>query len=405
MGETKKTFFSYENKLIIIMFFAYGLVWMDRYSVIYLFPFISKEMALTNTDLGALMSILAITWGASSVIFSFLSDKMGSKKLFLVASIFVFSLSTFLSGLATVFTTLFILRAVMGVAEGPAIPLIQSTVMAESSPKRRGFNLAFVLGGAALLGKGVTPILTTQIAAQTEWRYAFYTLGGFGILIAIGLMFFLKEPDVGVAKKQKPTLADYKIILMNRNIIVAIFAAILYMAFMFSFTTFLPQFLIEIGGYSEVQSGTILSLFGLILFIWNLVVATTSDKIGRRPTTIIFSFISCLIPISVIFLYGNYWFLLISLLLSAAGLGYQTLIMFVIPGESVSQAVMATATALIILLGEVVGGSFGPYVAGVLADKYSLFAPMWFSVILSFLLFLVVFGFKETLPQKIKQNS
>ncbi|HEY4578715.1 MAG TPA: MFS transporter, partial [Savagea sp.] len=294
MGETKKTFFSYENKLIIIMFFAYGLVWMDRYSVIYLFPFISKEMALTNTDLGALMSILAITWGASSVIFSFLSDKMGSKKLFLVASIFVFSLSTFLSGLATVFTTLFILRAVMGVAEGPAIPLIQSTVMAESSPKRRGFNLAFVLGGAALLGKGVTPILTTQIAAQTEWRYAFYTLGGFGILIAIGLMFFLKEPDVGVAKKQKPTLADYKIILMNRNIIVAIFAAILYMAFMFSFTTFLPQFLIEIGGYSEVQSGTILSLFGLILFIWNLVVATTSDKIGRRPTTIIFSFISCL---------------------------------------------------------------------------------------------------------------
>src|SRR5699024_11543971 len=60
-----------------LMFLTYGLVWMDRYSIIYLFPFIEREMNLTNTDLGLAMSVLAITWGLSSVIFSYLSDKFG----------------------------------------------------------------------------------------------------------------------------------------------------------------------------------------------------------------------------------------------------------------------------------------------------------------------------------------
>lgn len=400
----KKTLFRYENFLITIMFLTYGLVWMDRYSIIYLFPFIERKMNLTNTDLGLAMSVLAITWGLSSVIFSYLSDKFGSKKLFLILSIELFSLSTFLSGVVTTFGMLLILRGIMGMAEGPAIPLIQSTVMAESSTKRRGFNLGFVLSGSALLGNGLTPIMATSIASHFDWRFAFYSLAIPGFVIAFILMKYLKEPKTHSSdeKPYKPTLTDYKNLFKNKNINLSIITAILYMAFLFSFTTFLPLFLINVGEYTETQAGTLVSIFGVVVFAWNIVVAIISDKIGRKSTTLIFSFISCLIPVAVITFYTNYLLLMFLLALLAAGLGYQTLIMFVIPGESVPKAIMASTTALIILIGETIGGSIGPYISGVLSDKFSLFAPLWFSLAVSFLLFLVSFGFKETAPSKVE---
>ena len=99
MGGQEKRFFTYENKLISIMFFAYGLVWMSRLSIVYLFPFIGSEMNLNNTQLGLTMSIVAITWGISSVIISYLADIFQNKKKVLIICILIFAMSTFLAGI------------------------------------------------------------------------------------------------------------------------------------------------------------------------------------------------------------------------------------------------------------------------------------------------------------------
>ncbi|GIN94794.1 hypothetical protein J6TS1_06640 [Siminovitchia terrae] len=290
-------------------------------------------------------------------------------------------------------------------AEGPAIPLIQSTVMAESSENRRAFNVGFVLSGAALFGEGLTPILSTAIASHFDWRSSFYVLAIPGFIIAYILSKYLKEPKLSTTTKPyKPSLSDYKGVLQNRNVILSIITGILYMTSLFSSGTFLPLFLIDVGKYTAMQASIIISVYGVVLFVWNIVVASISDKIGRKPTTMIFSFVACLIPVAVMLFYSNYFLLMISLALLAIGLGYQTLIIFVIPGESVPKAIMASTTALIILIGEVIGGSIGPYVGGILADKFTLFAPLWFSLFVSFMLFLITFGFKETAPSKVNKT-
>jgi hypothetical protein len=43
----------YENLLVIVLFLAFGFVFFDRQAVPFLFPFISKEIGLTNTQLGS----------------------------------------------------------------------------------------------------------------------------------------------------------------------------------------------------------------------------------------------------------------------------------------------------------------------------------------------------------------
>lgn len=64
----------------------------------------------------------------------------------LILSILVFSLFSALSGLVSGFAMLLIFRALMGIAEGPVLPIAQSLMVEKSQPQRRGFNMGLIQG-------------------------------------------------------------------------------------------------------------------------------------------------------------------------------------------------------------------------------------------------------------------
>lgn len=55
-------FFTYENGLLALMCVTFGLVFVDRFALVYLSPFIVKDLGLNNTQVGMLVSALGITW-------------------------------------------------------------------------------------------------------------------------------------------------------------------------------------------------------------------------------------------------------------------------------------------------------------------------------------------------------
>ena len=59
------------------------------------------------------------------------------------------------------------------------------------------------------------------------------------------------------------------------------------------------------------------------------------------------------------------------------GLGTFPLFMGVIPTETVGRAQAATAMGLVVMIGELTGGVFGPPIAGRLADTYGLDVAIW----------------------------
>ena len=77
---TKKGFFTYENKLILLLFLTFGLVFMDKMSFTFLLPFIADDLGFSNTQSGAVIGIIAAFFGVSTLIFSSISDLIGSKK-------------------------------------------------------------------------------------------------------------------------------------------------------------------------------------------------------------------------------------------------------------------------------------------------------------------------------------
>ena len=104
------------------MFLTFGLVFMDRMSFNFLMPFISKDLGLSNTQSGLVLGILSLFFGLSTIVFSSLSDILGSKKRMLIIFVILFSTATLSVGFITNVPSLVIIRAIMGITEGPVIP-------------------------------------------------------------------------------------------------------------------------------------------------------------------------------------------------------------------------------------------------------------------------------------------
>src|SRR5690625_938891 len=184
---------NYQNGIVLMMFFTFGIEFMERLSVVYLFPFINEDLHLTNTQMGLVASTLAISWALGGYIFSSVSDLIGSSKKVLVPATFVFSFCTILSGLARNFATLVIARTIMGISEGPVLPIAQATIRKESTPGRRGVNAGIVQGSAQLIGATLTPLFATFLAVKFSWQVSFFVMSVPGIIMAIILWLFMRD--------------------------------------------------------------------------------------------------------------------------------------------------------------------------------------------------------------------
>jgi MFS family permease len=181
----KNGFLTYENGLLLILGLTYGIVFVDRNALTNLMPFVAADLKLNNTQIGLLGAALSLTWAASGYIVGVLSDKAGKRKPFLVAAVVVFSLCSFLSGLAQGFAVLIAARFILGLSEGPLLPLSQSLMVGATSPGRRGVNAgALQAVFPNLLGNGLAPIVLVLLAQMYNWRTAFYLAGVPGLICA-----------------------------------------------------------------------------------------------------------------------------------------------------------------------------------------------------------------------------
>ena len=75
--------------------------------------------------------------------------------------------------------------------------------------------------------------------------------------------------------------------------------------------------------------------------------------------------------------------------------------MATIPSESVSIGRISLALGLCMGVSEILGGVLSPVLAGALADRFGLTAPLWFMLVLALLSFFLALGLRETAPRML----
>jgi predicted MFS family arabinose efflux permease len=390
----------YENTLVGILFFTWGTVFLDRMSQFYLAPYFAPEFHLTHEQIGMLASVLAITWALSTLVFGALSDRFGRRPI-LIPAVFAFSLLSWLSGMAHSFHQLLLIRALMGIAEGPTWSIMTALIEESSHPVRRGRNVGIVVSAAALVGLAVAPVLTTQVAARWGWRWAFVVAGLPGFVMGLLIWKFVKEPQRTAGEgghSQRIKLMDYFSILRYRNIWLCCLAAGGFVSWLFLMNVFAPLFITEVAHQAPTTAGFLLGASGLGSFFIGFSFPALSDRLGRKPVLLLMAAMSTVVPIALLVepLYAMPWLLAAILFLTNAGQGLASLIMVLVPTESVPPQFAATSIGLATLAGEIFGATVAPVIGGALAEKHGLATPLWMSAGGSALIFMVTLFLKET---------
>lgn len=413
-----KRFWSYENKIVTIFFFAVGFVFFDRLIINFLMPFIQEDLGLDNSQIGLLASALALTWAISSVIGGRISDHVKSKRMYLVTLVLAFSVASFFQGFASTFAILIILRLLMGLFEGPIIPVTQSVLALESSPHRRGFNLGLTMNTAnGLFGSILAPLVIVAVALAFGWQTAFFLTIIPGLVLALFVFKVMREPKTASASAAagehdggavtdglvRPKGA-VKELLKNRNIILSIIMFSGFMVYLMALQVFGPVYLTNVKGFAPGSMSIVLAAFGLGTAVWGFVVPLISDRIGRKPAAIVFGLLSILAPLALLF-FNNPLFMAIAVFVFAAGMGVGGLAMSVIPTESVSPLYAGLAVGLPVGIGELIGGFLTPMLTGIAADQVGL--PVALIVSSAGALVATVFALflKETAPRVLEGRS
>ncbi|WP_242904965.1 MFS transporter [Actinomadura terrae] len=357
-----------QNTLVLIMFFAAGIVFLDRFGITFLFPQIGDELHLSNSRLGSLVSVTAVAWAISSLIFSVVSDRLGGRtKWMIVASLVLFSCAVGLIALAPNYETMLLLRALIGFCEGPALPLIQGAVARSSSPERRGRDMGVVIAGTLLIGSALAPGIMIGLATALGWRLAFPLVAVPGIAVAVLVAVFMREDGPSDADAPRVRARDFRLVLADRNVPLTLLGSTVCIGSSIGFGTFAPAYLHD-EGLSRGTATLVLTAYGCVIALGSVVAPAVSDRVGRRPALFAAAVASGLVPVFFVLFAHSVPLLLVSLVVGLVAGGSLTLVTYVVPGESVPRELMATAFALQIAVGETVGGALGPQIGGAVAD-------------------------------------
>jgi MFS family permease len=400
-----RRFLTYENALVLILGLTFGVVFFDRQAASNLMPYIKPDLKLNDTQVGAIGSALSATWALSALLVGLLSDRTGKRKALLIACVVGFSVCSAVSGLAPSYPVLLASRLFMGMLEGGVMPICLAIMSVESSVSRRGLNAGIVQNGFSnLIGNSAGPVILVAIAAAMNWRDAFYLAAVPGLLCAVAIWLWVKEPDpASAAGDDGGRKMTFLQMLGQRNVIVCSLVSIFMVSWLITGFAFLPLYMVEARHMTPQMASYIMGLLGFCAFAGGALVPWLSDRVGRRPVLIAGCFLSVIAPLGALYFQGPVWGLGALLFIGWVGNCVFPMFMGTIPGESLPRAAIATAMGIVVGVGEILGGVFGPIIAGRLADltELKLQAPMMLMVACAIVAGIIALFLRETAPAKI----
>jgi len=161
--------------LIFLLGAAVFLNYVDRGAIAVAAPLMKGELGLSATTFGIAVSAFFWVYAPVQLGIGWLCDRVSVYKL-MAGGIVLWAGSTFLIGFAGGFTSLLVLRVMLGVGESIAFPGSSKIIARHIPAERRGIANAAVAAGIAL-GPAIGTLAGGLIVAQYGWRVMFFAFG------------------------------------------------------------------------------------------------------------------------------------------------------------------------------------------------------------------------------------
>ncbi|EFI58915.1 UNVERIFIED_CONTAM: MFS transporter [Comamonas sp. A-3] len=352
---------------------GYAMDGFDLLILGFMLSAISKDLNLTPGQAGSLVTWTLIGAVFGGIVFGMLSDRYGRIRV-LTWTIVLFAVFTGLCAFAQGYWDLLIYRTIAGIGLGGEFG-IGMALAAEAWPARHRARVSSYVALGWQLGVLGAAMLTPLLLPSIGWR-GMFLVGVIPAVVAWVIRNKLHEPEVFVArsKKEQPSAMQCLKLLMKDKATRKISLGVIVLTSVQNFGYYgimiwMPSFLSKQMGFSLTKSSvwTAVTIVGMSLGIW--VFGQLADRIGRKPTFLIFqlgSVISVLAYSQLTDATAMLWVgAIMGLCVNGMMGGYGAVISEAYPTEA-----RATAQNVLFNIGRAVGG-LGPVVIGALAMAYS----------------------------------
>jgi len=163
------------NGVLFLLSMAALINYIDRSNLSIAADLIKGELALSDLQLGALLSAFFWTYGCMQIPAGWLVDRFDVKWVF-ACGFFVWSVATAATGILHGFVALIVVRVILGIGESIAFPSYSKILGTHFHESRRGGANAAVIAGLAL-GPAIGMLVGGTVVGRFGWRPFFLTLG------------------------------------------------------------------------------------------------------------------------------------------------------------------------------------------------------------------------------------
>ncbi len=371
--------------MVVVLAIITILSWVDRNALNLLAGEIKRDLALSDTQLGLLLgAAFALFYAFAGLPAGHLSDRL-NRRLLLGAGMVLWTLMTFVSGLAGSFGLLFLARTGVGLGEAVLSPIAASLIRSTFGPeyRARAFGILAIAqstgGGIALLIVGAAASWAAGLpdGSMHDWQIVLMLVGLGGMPLALLLLTFREPPRQPVAATARgPGVRAFLATMAERKWIFYPF----FLAQMFSgigayaFAAWMPTAIARSWSLTPAQVGAsygTVQIAGAItgLFIGTILMDRLTRRHGLHAVAISgagFSFLAAVgtviaplvQPIELVWLaLGLHW-----LAIAPAGAAAATMLAGVTPAHMTGRATAVSYLALS-LLGYGIGPSLVAFVS------------------------------------------
>ena len=354
-----------------------------------LLPIIGKELGLTYTQIGLIMTCQYIAGAVANVPGGVLVDTVGRKGLLMALSLFWVGLPYLLIGFTHSYPMLLACVALVGFGNSLWHPTAIPT-LAGSFPERKGLVLS-LHGMGGNVGEATAPIVVGALLSVLTWREVVVLNVIPGVVVALVLLMFLGTLRLGGRKTAAPkdsaahdgrvqSFGDYfsglGTLFRNRSLILLSTGSAFRSMTQNALFTFLPVYLAYEMGYSPFLVGVCMFALQAAGFAASPVAGHMSDRMGRRNVMMTSMAMTAVVLLMMAFAGTSFAFVIF-----VAVLGF-----FLYAIRPVMQAWLLESTpknmggtSIGVLFGaQALGSAVAPLLAGIIADRFGLGATFYF---------------------------
>ncbi|MBP6562032.1 MAG: MFS transporter [Neisseriaceae bacterium] len=245
---------------------------------------------------GSLMTLFLLGYGLSAMFLTpFLETLLGYRKG-LIISVLLWAIFTALSPLMGSITALLVVRALLGVSEGPLFSLKTMYISDHFNAGELGKPNAISALGVSF-GLVIGFPLVTFLMSHFGWFDSFYILAVLNLVVGLGLIYFFVQPNAQRPPKPKATepvisrvWATFASAWATPMLGWIIIVEIATLSYLWGSSAWLPAYLTSDKGFSIKEMGFISSLPFVVSIFSKYLGGMLLDKIKPAQAPLIFAF-------------------------------------------------------------------------------------------------------------------